>query len=969
MEKKIVQVYFTPGSTYPGDSPSVWQYDYGQILRIQGLNLPPAVEIHFALQKTGGTSKTRIGITKDGVTDVPIPDSMLENEDTTQDYSIYAFIYLTDETSGQTEYRITLRVKARPKPEVPGGGDNPDIFHEAVEAVREAMKAAAESEKQAEGWAHGREDLPERAEDNAKYYAGKAHEDAEQTATDKKEVERLVESVSGIEEQVEKVDELTKQAQKAAADAGLYKEAAENARKGAETAKSEAETAAGKTAEDKTAVETARGEVLKAQEAVSTDRKAVESIKTGIEQLGGEITGAVEQGMQELGAAKQQAVQAIEQTGTAQKSAVEASGAKALQSIENIKQTAEEAVEAAKSEAVQAIQAEGITQTGNVTTEGTKQVQAVADKGKEVLQSFPPDFPTQIVSKLDKNQGVENAGKVLTVGEDGNVIPGEVQGPGGTVELDTTLTQPGKAADAKATGDKILQFAIKNTVNGESPLVVPDSAEEGILGLKVFGKSTQVQTTGAQLFNAREALASQIEKGIVSFDSDGKIILNGKFDADNRQFNITLQPGTYTLSGDDNGIWHIIAKNDSVFRQTLVVDVETTYQCYIASNTYSNRVTAPMINIGDSAKSYEPYTGGKPSPSPECPQEIVTSGKLNEDTGKYEVGIKVTGKNLIPFPYPLLGGIGAKGTKNGVSWEILKDRGIKFTGKATGDVYIDILLSQELQDRKKFAYSKDLLSDAMNGKIFYTPLVGQSINTIYYPQIEHGTVATSYDPYREPQSLIFQTPNGLPGIPVSSGGIYTDSTGQQWVCDEIDLQRGVYVQRFKKVIIDQNTSLAADLGLYDTPEKITILFRHYDASIKKQGVILCRELLSSKDNWFVDAESANTTETGVDFRFTRERLGLGTETTPEENIIAVKKILETNPLHCLVELNVPIETPLSEDVIEAYKSLHTNYPTTVVTNDANVNMQLNYVADTKNFILNNIAQTNQAIVNTQAQLL
>lgn len=424
----MVIVAFKPGEKEISKYEELDQYDYGQILRIQGLNLPPAVEIHFALQKTGGTSKTRIGITKDGVTDVPIPDSMLENEDETKDYDIYAFIYITDETSGQTEYRIALKVKARPKPEIPGGGDNPDIFHEAVEAVSKAMEAAAESERRAEGWAHGREDLPERAEDNAKYYAGKAHEDAEQTTTDRKEVERLVESVSGIEEQVEKVDGLTKQAQKAATDAGLYKEAAENARKGAETAKTEAETAAGKTAEDKAAVETARGEVLKAQEAVSTDRKAVESIKSGIEQLGGEITGAVGQGMQELGAAKQQAVQAIEQTGTAQKSAVEASGKKAVQSIENIKQTATEAVETAKSEAIQAIQAEGTTQTGNVTTEGTKQVQAVADKGKEVLQSIPEDFQIQMGTKLDKNQGAENAGKALVVGEDGNVKPGEVQG-------------------------------------------------------------------------------------------------------------------------------------------------------------------------------------------------------------------------------------------------------------------------------------------------------------------------------------------------------------------------------------------------------------------------------------------------------------------------------------------------------------------------------------------------------------
>lgn len=446
----MVIVAFKPGEKEISKYEELDQYDYGQILRIQGLNLPQAVEIHFALQKTGGTSTTRIGITKDGVTDVPIPDSMLENEDTTQDYSIYAFIYLTDETSGQTEYRITMRVKARPKPEIPGGGDNPDIFHEAVEAVRESMEAAAESEKQAEGWAHGREDLPERAEDNAKYYAGKAHEDAEQTATDKKEVERLVESVSGIEEQVEKVDELTKQAQKAAADAGLYKEAAENARKGAETAKSEAETAAGKTAEDKTAVETARGEVLKAQEAVSTDRKAVESIKTGIEQLGGEITGAVEQGMQELGAAKQQAVQAIEQTGTAQKSAVEASGAKVLQSIENIKQTATEAVETAKFEAVQAIQAEGTTQTGNVSAEGEKQVQAVRGAAQEIV--------------ADRGQIQENKTGIAKLKEDiGNKAPAIIKKASGkTIIINDSSNLPIKALSGTGeiivTGKNILKI-------------------------------------------------------------------------------------------------------------------------------------------------------------------------------------------------------------------------------------------------------------------------------------------------------------------------------------------------------------------------------------------------------------------------------------------------------------------------------------------------------------------------------
>lgn len=139
----MVIVAFKPGEKEISKYEELDQYDYGQILRIQGLKLPSAVEIHFALQKTGGTSKTRIGITEDGVTDVPIPDSMLENEDETKDYDIYAFVYITDETSGQTEYRITLKVKARPKPEIPGGGDEPTLA-EIMKAVNEIASGKAD---------------------------------------------------------------------------------------------------------------------------------------------------------------------------------------------------------------------------------------------------------------------------------------------------------------------------------------------------------------------------------------------------------------------------------------------------------------------------------------------------------------------------------------------------------------------------------------------------------------------------------------------------------------------------------------------------------------------------------------------------------------------------------------------------------------------------------------------------------
>lgn len=172
-----------------------WQYDYGQILRIQGLNLPKAVEIHFSLTEKSGESITRIGTTKDGVTDVLIPDSMLEKE-TNQNYSIYAFIYLSDTTSGNTEYRIAIMVNTRPKPEIPGSSEEPEIFRETIETVNQAAARSESARDQAESWAHGHEKHPERAKDNAKYYAAQAagavEEVSGRTSKAKEEIDNYV---------------------------------------------------------------------------------------------------------------------------------------------------------------------------------------------------------------------------------------------------------------------------------------------------------------------------------------------------------------------------------------------------------------------------------------------------------------------------------------------------------------------------------------------------------------------------------------------------------------------------------------------------------------------------------------------------------------------------------------------------------------------------------------------------------
>lgn len=157
----------------------LWQYDYGQTLFIQGLNLPKITEVHFSLNEKGGNSTTRIGITEDNITSVHIPDVFLENEDATSNYNVYAFIYLADSSGGNTEYRITMPVKARPKPDASEISKEPELFHQVIEAVNKAVSETEQAAAESESWAHGHKEYPDRDKDNAAYYANEARNAAE----------------------------------------------------------------------------------------------------------------------------------------------------------------------------------------------------------------------------------------------------------------------------------------------------------------------------------------------------------------------------------------------------------------------------------------------------------------------------------------------------------------------------------------------------------------------------------------------------------------------------------------------------------------------------------------------------------------------------------------------------------------------------------------------------------------------
>lgn len=186
-------------STYKEIFTGLWQHDYGQILRITGVEFPKAVEIQFSLNEKSGSTITRIGTTVDGATEVQIPNELLKNDGRTYDYCIYAYIYLTDETSGSAEYQIVLHVKSRTKPENPSEEPlpEPNIFHETVAAVNASAERAETAEKNAKA-----------SEVEAGKYAASASESAgaaEKTKEDAlREVgEKKQEAIEAIQEQEE----------------------------------------------------------------------------------------------------------------------------------------------------------------------------------------------------------------------------------------------------------------------------------------------------------------------------------------------------------------------------------------------------------------------------------------------------------------------------------------------------------------------------------------------------------------------------------------------------------------------------------------------------------------------------------------------------------------------------------------------------------------------------------------------
>lgn len=336
------------------------------------------------------------------------------------------------------------------------------------------------------------------------------------------------------------------------------------------------------------------------------------------------------------------------------------------------------------------------------------------------------------------------------------------------------------------------------------------------------------------------------------------------------------------------------------------------------------------------------------TPSPENPVPIVSAG----DSG--EINVAVSGKNLIPFPYlSPLGGAGTVYERDGVTYTVQADGGIKCVGTPTNQFgtklcnirFSDLQINAESgsgTNGEMTLSGGPLFYDSNNNAtfIYWKLYLDTPVDMTIYPQVEYGTVATAYEPYKTPQTLTLSTPGGLPGVPVDSGGNYTDESGQQWICDEVDLARGKYVQRVKSVTFDgsENWGIkSSDKGN-----------QYFSCDSKKPDYAENSPNMNGLSNMVkvvrydsIDIHGNNNVISWIFYwRLRLSNLDISAGATVDD----LKQFLSSNPITVYYTAQSPIETDLPAEEIAAYQALHTYTPNTSVGNDAGAWMQVGYKA-------------------------
>lgn len=491
---------------------------------------------------------------------------------------------------------------------------------------------------------------------------------------------------------------------------------------------------------------------------------------------------------------------------------------------------------------------------------------------------------------------------------------------------------------------------VLTVVTGNPALLENSKGNRGLESLTLYGKSTQMNTTGAQLFPfevGKKGINFEVfEDGIVISCKKGTDIYavgrpNATLESSYDDFPL-LAPGEYYIYSDSkyvellvttfvNGEYLILGV--STIGAAVKIKVIAGYKFRIllrCREDVETKVKAIISKRYPTASNYEPYTGGKPSPSQEYPQEIESVGQDGE------IEVKTLGANLFDASTALKTQIDAGLLHINDSGEVVlngtfgtNNRNFYITLKPgvyclTGGAIWHIIASKDSVFDRILTIDEETTYHCYISNGTYNEVVSN-------PMINAGSTALPYEPYKPAQALIIPTPNGLPGIPVSSGGNYTDADGQQWVCDEVDFKKGVYVQRVATETPKAKWKNFEETA--DVPNRYRIsgalVNRYRDGSSK---CLISHGIYTNcgiAPGWALNSTTF--------YYHPKEDV---TKEEAKEQILGF--INSANPLTFLGQLETPIEKPLTTEQLATYKALRTYSPTTTVANDAEAGMSVGY---------------------------
>lgn len=495
-------------------------------------------------------------------------------------------------------------------------------------------------------------------------------------------------------------------------------------------------------------------------------------------------------------------------------------------------------------------------------------------------------------------------------------------------------------------------------LEGAGMVVLPNSLDAPLERLELGGKTEQVQTSGENVWNPKSYIdfglnensadSIKYENNIVTYISD-----KGTYNQISVRIPIgKLRAGQYKISfgkvyckrkdtgGTEIamiGAFHVLKNDDSLIRSdTFTVDDPNADYTICFSGFCSGNygllelsIEKPMIATTDIDK-FEPYTGGKPSPSSEYPQEIKNVGRLNEDTGKYEVDIEISGNffdvtkvktktNLINNGDGSLHVINKNAIESELFGKLCPDLKVGETCvmrlESTGLSYISIngmvwdtgqakTITQNILDSAVYFYGKDG-STVVIKNIRITRNTGKNM--------EHT-------PYRKPQLLTLTSDR-----PITKRDRLVEQEGEiGWLYST------------KKYTVTGSEVFQYGAENYYTGISTNMFYAIPDAT-GSEGIM--KDLPFVRGIWnYTDKEAFCVNANQLHIRLYNKRIGVSDDATMEEKFKAykafvVKRYADGTPFEVYYKTTKPEFVPLPQEEQNAIRQLKTYYPTTVITAD------------------------------------